>query len=472
MPHTAGTSGPTSGTSVDPGDSYISSAIDIKGVTLKVASVLGDDMLGFLRLFIPTLLTQKYKGDKAPVEQFNPTLTNTSRVPEIQLEDNISFSQLTDSVYPYKAPFKGQTYLHLENNSKRVLLRRDKLKRNAPLLQLENITRNGSIPFEIQIRSNTRPKAEFPDTRQVDYMLYYLAKVGYAASIDSDRIKRAFQEVYIYFFATTSAANPAPIGDPLDVSDANIAGLQINFTPPVQIGVNDKNCGGYEIPGSDKRTAIAVLHDKVQCIAALIHDLSSNPVVTGPILPQYVAYDHGLVGDLGLQTDVESLPKEPVDWLAWYKTPGNNPTTNETNKSAGDLPPWGEPNDMTGPDGTSKNLREWVMQGKVLVFKSPLGAGTLSIYLSEFPFTEQESILPVGSDYADAKDGVFIRLCNGNNPYNAAVNPHNGNSAYDDRFIFFDKYYRVLANITPGESVRVTWCSTQPTPGWISIVGT
>lgn len=447
MPHTAGTSGQSGGNPVTPGDVYISSSITIKGVPDAAANNVKEKLHDFLELFIPTLLTKKYTGRENNPYPLNPdTDISNSRVPDIELGDKISFSQYYDFIYPHEAPFKGKTYLHLENKSKRVLLRRDKSKKKIPLLKLDIAPT--PIPFEIQIRSNNSAFLA-PRDIQVDFILFYLAKVGYAAENDAERIRTAFKEVYIYFYPGAAA----------EVDD--LGSLEINFTAPVQIGVNDRNCGGYTIPGSDKRTAIAVLHDKVECLAALINDISSNPI-TGPILPQYVAYDHGLVTDLEDADLLEGLPTTPVDWNTWYGTAANNPTS-----------PLGSFNDMTGPNKSNTNLKNWVAMGKVLVFRSPLGAGTLSIYLSGFPFTEQ--IEPGQFDennYPEAKDGAFIRLCNGNNPYDARVNEYNGNSAYDDRFIFYDQYYRVLANITPGESVRVTWCATQATPGWISIVGT
>jgi hypothetical protein len=458
MPHT-GSSGASGGDPVTPGDVYISSAVTIKGVPEAAASNLRGRELDFLSLFVSTLLTKKYSGEDSSPYEFNPDLTNSNRVPEKELDAHISFSQaysdsLTDFVHPWVYPYKGKTYLHLENKSKRVLLRRDKSKKKAQLLKLVNITPS-AVPFEIQIRSNDPPEIRFPTDLQVDYILYYLAKVGYSSPADAARIQKAFQDVYIYLFSPTVST--------ADDDVADVGSLEINFTPPVQIGVNDKNCGGYTIPGSDKRTAIAVLHDKVECLAALINDISSNPI-TGSIFPQYVAYDHGLVPDLESESDIQSLPPEPVNWRDWYLTPANNPTATRNNSDGPG--PYGADNDMI------RNLQNWVNQGKVLVFKSPLGAGTLSIYLTGFPFANQ--LLPGQSneEYPEANDGAFIRLCNGNNPYDAMVNPHNGNSAYDDRFIFYDKYYRVLANITPGESVRVTWCASQATPGWISIVGT
>jgi hypothetical protein len=449
MSGSTGSTGSSGGTAA-PGDVYISSSIDVSGYPVNPlfpAMSLGD-LQNFLGLFIPVLLSKSFAGSSTPLNIPTPNDDTGDFIPEIELLRNISFTQYTDFAHPDANRITATTY-RLSNNTagKRIILRRDKSKKLKAHITPTTVsfTPVGGVPFEIQIRQGANPTDPatnpnpngFPTTPQVDFLLYYLAKVGYFDDIT--RVRNAFRQAYN---ALTNGTQ---------MSAADVANIEIRFTPPVQIGINDKNCGGYSIPGSDKRTAIAVLHDRVECLQAAIYDMSGG--VAGPILPQYVAYDHGL-GDLN---DTLHFPNTPVTWSDWYALDANNPFKTSLN-------------DMVA------NLSSWVVDGKVLVFASPLGSGTLSIFLSDgtkgFPYSEQETNVQDDNGNPSPKDGVYIRLCNGNNPYNVNVNQNNGITAYDDRFIFYDKYYRVLANLTPGESVRVTWCSSQPVPGWISIVGT
>lgn len=450
----SGPSGPSGGNPAPPGNVYISSAIDIKGVPDAVATVLSTQLTAFLAIFVPVLLSKSFRktGGSFPNLNIDGADTNYDPMPELEIGTNISFTQIyTDVAHPY--PGSPKTKYRLDNGGKRILLRRDKSKRPAPLLALTHITSSGPLPFEIQIRSSSG--GGFATTAQVDYILYYLAKVGYFD--DKLRIQTAFYNVYVSGGFDPSAPS---------ITMADLVDLEITFTPPVQIGINDQKCNGYSIPGSDKRTAIAVLHDRVECLHSLIQDITPGSATMKPILTQYVAYDHGLIGDLSDAGQLSNLPKTPVDWYSWYATDNQlvvNPparwTVNANNPTAVVA------NDL-------KNLSKWVSDGNVLVFASPLGAGTLSIFLTGFPFSDQETSSLDDADNKAPKDGAYIRLCNGNNPYSVEVNATNGISAYDDRFIFYDKYYRVLANLTPGESVRVTWCASQPIPAWISIVGT
>jgi len=421
---TGGSSGSSGGNSAA-GDVYISSSLEIKNIPNSF-DVTAADKLKFISYFISLLLSKSFTATS--LSSFNP---------DAAIADQITFTQYTDFMHP--DPEKPG-FLSGNNNGYfagkiPLLMRKDKLKSKIPLRFAPPIL---PTPFEIQIRSSSGV-GTFANDRQVDYILYYLAKVGY--NDDKARVRNAFNLSYKNIMGVTT----------VPWTDAQIDSLIIYFTSPVQIGVNVSSCSGYNVPGSDKRTAIAVLHDRVECIQAVINDISGVTAFQA-LMPQYVAYDHGL----GPLNAPEEFPNTPVDWRTWYNNSPNNPV---------DTPA----NDMMS--GT--NLRNWVTDGKVLIFESPLGSGTLSIYLSGFPFASQEITgSNDGNSNPEAKDGTYIRLCNGNNPYNNTINPNNGISAYDDRFIFYDKYYRVLANITPGESVRVTWCASLPTPGWISIVGT
>ena len=420
---TGGSSGSSGGNSAA-GDVFISSSIEIKNIPSSFA-VTATDNLRFISYFITLLLSKSFTAT-------SPSTFN----PDAAIADHITFTQYTDFMHPDPAK-PGKLSGNNDGYFARqipLLMRKDKLKNKVPLRFAPPIL---PTPFEIQIRSSSGPTT-YANDKQVDYMLYYLAKVGY--NDDIARVRNAFNLTYINIMGVTS----------VPWTDTDINSLIIYFTPPVQIGVNVSSCSGYNVPGSDKRTAIAVLHDRVECIQAVINDISGVTSFQA-LMPQYVAYDHGL----GPLNNPDVFPTTPVDWKAWYNNAPNNP------------------NDTPANDMTFTNLNSWVTDGKVLIFESPLGSGTLSIYLSGFPFASQEITgSNDGNNNPEAKDGTYIRLCNGNNPYNTLMNPNNGISAYDDRFIFYDRHYRVLANITPGESVRVTWCSSLPTPGWISIVGT
>jgi hypothetical protein len=432
-----------------PGDVYISSSIDISGVPLNMFVLSGTDYYNFMQTFIAVLLSQSYVKTGTSW----PPVGVTEEMPEAKIINNISFTQYTDFIHndPNKPAWKNsnQTGYFI---SKTLLLKKGKKNlKNAPTT--ETITPDGGLPFEIQIRNhndpvdtntNTSLLTSVPTIQQVDYMLYYLAKVGYRSPADLLRIQNAFISSYKYIKQIDIS--------PTWLTINNLKDLIIYFTPPVQIGINTANCSGYNIPGSDKRTAIAVLHDRVECIESVINGIN---VTTTGLFPQYVAYDHGL-GDLTKQTSIDNFPSTPVDWRTWYLDNKNNPSSTE-----------GRNNSMP------TNLVTWLKEGKVLIFKSPLGAGTLSIYFADFPVSIDEvSGSDDGNNNLEPKDGTYLRLCNGNNPYDVRINENNGGSAYDDRFIFYDKYYRVLANITPGESVRVTWCASLPQPSWVSIVGT